>query len=77
MQSGEWGGWWPEEQGDAEAHHLLMDALRTARPDDGVLSEEGHDDGHRLEHERVWIVDPLDGSSDFGRAPMIGPCTLR
>ncbi len=67
MRNGEWGGWWPEEQGDAEAHTLLMEALRIRRPDDGVLSEEGHDDGHRLNHERVWIVDPLDGSSDFGR----------
>jgi len=67
MEAGEWGGWWPEEQGDAEAHELLMKALAEARPDDGVLSEEGHDDGHRLDHERVWIVDPLDGSSDFGR----------
>lgn len=67
MRSGEWGGWWPEEQGDAEAHTLLMKALRSRRPADGVLSEEGHDDGHRLDHERVWIVDPLDGSSDYGR----------
>ena len=67
MQSGEWGGWWPEEQGDAEAHELLMAALKRDRPDDGVLSEEGHDDGERLNHDRVWIVDPLDGSSDFGR----------
>ena len=67
MDEGNWGGWWPEEQGDAEAHFLLMDALKEARPDDGVLSEEGHDDGKRLAHERVWIVDPLDGSSDYGR----------
>lgn len=67
MRTGQWGGWWPEEQGDAEAHNLLMDALRSQRGDDGILSEEGHDDGHRLDHERVWIVDPLDGSSDFGR----------
>lgn len=67
MDEGQWGGWWPEEQGDAEAHTLLMEELRAQRPDDGVLSEEGHDDGHRLNHERVWIVDPLDGSSDYGR----------
>lgn len=44
-----------------------MTALGESRPADGVLSEEGHDDGHRLAHERVWIVDPLDGSSDYGR----------
>jgi 3'(2'), 5'-bisphosphate nucleotidase len=67
MRTGQWGGWWPEEQGDAEAHTLLMDALEEHRSKDGVLSEEGHDDGHRLNHERVWIVDPLDGSADFGR----------
>jgi 3'(2'), 5'-bisphosphate nucleotidase len=67
METGQWGGWWPEEQGDAEAHDLLMARLQQLRPDDGVLSEEGHDDGHRLDHDRVWIVDPLDGSSDFGR----------
>lgn len=67
MQGGDWGGWWPEERADAEAHELLMKLLAEQRPDDGVLSEEGHDDGHRLGHERVWIVDPLDGSSDFGR----------
>lgn len=67
IRDGEWGGWWPEEQGDAEAHRLLVDGLRDLRPNDGVLSEEGHDDGHRLAHDRVWIVDPLDGSSDYGR----------
>jgi 3'(2'), 5'-bisphosphate nucleotidase len=67
MRTGQWGGWGPEEQGDAEAHNLLMDALRSQRSKDGILSEEGHDDGHRLNHERVWIVDPLDGSADFGR----------
>lgn len=67
MEAGQWGGWWPEEQGDAEAHELLMEALTGARPDDGILSEEGHDDGLRLNKERVWIVDPLDGSSDYGR----------
>jgi len=43
-----------------------MAALADERPDDGVLSEEGEDDGHRLSHDRVWIVDPLDGSSGFG-----------
>jgi 3'(2'), 5'-bisphosphate nucleotidase len=67
MADGDWGGWWPEEHGDAEAHTLLMEGLRSARPRDGILSEEGHDDGHRHAHGRVWIIDPLDGSSDFGR----------
>ncbi|MEM7094008.1 MAG: 3'(2'),5'-bisphosphate nucleotidase CysQ [Actinomycetota bacterium] len=67
MERGDWGGWWPEEHGDATGHELLMKALQTARGDDGILSEEGHDDRRRLDHERVWIVDPLDGSSDYGR----------
>lgn len=67
MRGGDWGGWWPEERADAEAHQLLMQALAERRSADGVLSEEGHDDGERLGHDRVWIVDPLDGSSDFGR----------
>lgn len=67
MRTGDWGGWWPEEQADAEAHILLTQALAELRPHDGVLSEEGHDTGARLDHERAWIVDPLDGSSDYGR----------
>ena len=67
MDKGDWGGWWPEEQGDELGHQMLMKALRNARPHDGILSEEGHDDGKRLDHERAWIVDPLDGSSDYGR----------
>lgn len=67
MGNNDWGGWWPEEHGDAEGHRLLVEGLREARPGDGVLSEEGHDDGHRHSHDRVWIVDPLDGSSDYGR----------
>ena len=46
-----------------KATHCWSMPCRTFRPDDGVLSEEGHDDGHRLDHERVWIVDPLDGSN--------------
>ena len=67
MATGDWGGWGPEVQGDSEAHNLLVEALAACRSDDGLLSEEGHDDGQRLGHERVWIVDPLDGSSDYGR----------
>jgi 3'(2'), 5'-bisphosphate nucleotidase len=52
--------------GDWNAHKLLVDLLQTARPDDGVLSEEGADDLARLDRERVWIVDPLDGTREFG-----------
>ncbi|SDY75444.1 3'(2'),5'-bisphosphate nucleotidase [Modestobacter sp. DSM 44400] len=51
--------------GDAESHRFLMDALAAVRPDDAVLSEEGADDPARLGAERVWIVDPLDGTREF------------
>jgi 3'(2'), 5'-bisphosphate nucleotidase len=39
--------------------------LARARPDDAVLSEEGADDPVRLRSQRVWIVDPLDGTREF------------
>jgi len=43
-----------------------MAELAQHRPDDAVLSEEGADDGRRLTARRVWIVDPLDGTREFG-----------
>jgi len=52
--------------GDAEANALIVAALRELRPDDGLLSEEERDDLARLDRERVWIVDPLDGTREFG-----------
>ncbi len=60
------GGWWPEERADVEGHELLMRELATFRANDGILSEEGDDDRARLDRDRVWIIDPLDGSSDYG-----------
>ncbi len=51
--------------GDKRSHDYLMEALAAARPDDAVLSEEGADDPVRLRSERVWIVDPLDGTREF------------
>lgn len=51
--------------GDKRSHDFLMAALAKARPDDAVLSEEGADDPVRLRSERVWIVDPLDGTREF------------
>lgn len=59
-------GWGLEAAGDRHAHEFLTHELRRHRPDDAVLSEEGHDDRRRLDAERVWILDPLDGSADFG-----------
>ena len=54
------------EMGDSAAHSLLVDCLARMRPDDAVLSEEGDDDDRRLSAERVWILDPLDGTRDYG-----------
>jgi 3'(2'), 5'-bisphosphate nucleotidase len=55
-------------RGDRASHELLVAALARARPDDAVLSEEGVDDAARLDAPRVWIVDPLDGTREFGEA---------
>lgn len=57
--------------GDARANELLLRALADERPDDAVLSEEAratHGDTARLATRRVWIVDPLDGTREFGEA---------
>jgi 3'(2'), 5'-bisphosphate nucleotidase len=51
--------------GDKRSHDYLMEALARERPDDAVLSEEGVDDSVRLSAQRVWIVDPLDGTREF------------
>ena len=58
-----------KDAGDLASHHLLMDLLASARPDDVVLSEEGKDDAARLDARRVWIVDPLDGTREFSEPP--------
>jgi len=52
--------------GDAEANAVLVAALRELRPDDGLLSEEEKDNPARLAKERVWIVDPVDGTREYG-----------
>ena len=51
--------------GDAEANALLVRALRELRPRDGLLSEEEPDDPARLDCDRVWVVDPLDGTREY------------
>jgi 3'(2'), 5'-bisphosphate nucleotidase len=58
-----------KDAGDRAAHELLMDLLATHRPGDAVLSEEGKDDKARLSNDRVWIVDPLDGTREFSEPP--------
>ena len=62
-----------KDAGDQAAHELLMKLLSTHRPDDAVLSEEAlentADKAKRLSAERVWIVDPLDGTREFSEPP--------
>ena len=53
--------------GDQAAHCHLTDRLAELRAGDAVLSEEGDDDRFRLDSDRVWILDPLDGTQDYGR----------
>lgn len=53
------------DEGDRRSHDLIMSLLADAFPDDPVLSEEGRDDIARLERERVWVVDPLDGTREY------------
>lgn len=54
------------EAGDVTANAFLMHALRFQRPADGLLSEEATDDKARLEKSRVWIIDPVDGTREYG-----------
>jgi 3'(2'), 5'-bisphosphate nucleotidase len=52
--------------GDRTANAFLMEALAANRPDDAILSEEEKDSPERLAAERVWIIDPLDGTREYG-----------
>jgi len=52
--------------GDFQANLLILARLRAERPADPILSEESADDSARLTSSRVWIVDPLDGTREFG-----------
>ncbi|EUA44340.1 3'-phosphoadenosine 5'-phosphate phosphatase [Mycobacterium xenopi 3993] len=57
--------WLLGDVGDAQANALLLRRLQAKRPADAVLSEEAHDDLSRLGADRVWIIDPLDGTREF------------
>lgn len=52
--------------GDLRSNDFLLRRLAEERPDDAVLSEESADDKSRLSAERVWIVDPVDGTREYG-----------
>ena len=54
--------------GDETANAFLMRELQRARPDDAILSEEEVDSSARLCASRVWIIDPLDGTREYGEA---------
>jgi 3'(2'), 5'-bisphosphate nucleotidase len=54
--------------GDQTANEFLVHALRQQRPDDGLLSEESKDTDERLGKSRVWIIDPVDGTREYGEA---------
>lgn len=59
-----------KDEGDRRSHLWLMEQLGAARPADAVLSEEASEeeaaDSHRLTSERVWIIDPVDGTREYG-----------
>jgi 3'(2'), 5'-bisphosphate nucleotidase len=54
------------KRGDHDSNELLLAGLADARPDDAVLSEESVDSPARLSADRVWIIDPLDGTREYG-----------
>lgn len=54
--------------GDQTANQFLCHAIREQRPEDGLLSEESQCDGTRLVKSRVWIIDPVDGTREYGEA---------
>src|SRR6185295_7816214 len=58
--------WQVMDTGDLASHRFIAQALAEARPDDAVLSEEGLEDPRRFVSDRVWIIDPLDGTSEYG-----------
>ncbi|GHG82307.1 inositol monophosphatase family protein [Pseudodonghicola xiamenensis] len=59
------GGAGPVTEADLAVNEMLEDRLRAARPDYGWLSEESEDNADRLGHDRIFIVDPIDGTRGF------------
>jgi 3'(2'), 5'-bisphosphate nucleotidase len=58
--------WALRDAGDHDANVHLLAELKVHRPDDVVLSEESADDPRRHQADRLWIIDPLDGTTEFG-----------
>jgi len=65
---GEFAGRELGKAGDEAANRYLVERLRAERPEDGLLSEESKDTEERLAKRRVWIIDPLDGTREYGEA---------
>jgi 3'(2'), 5'-bisphosphate nucleotidase len=61
--------WALKDEGDWAAHRFIVESLRTNRPEDIILSEEAADDRARLSADRVWIIDPIDGTNEFAEPP--------
>ncbi len=55
----------PVTEADLAADRHIREAIAEFHPDDGVLTEESEDDARRLSCERVWIIDPIDGTREF------------
>jgi myo-inositol-1(or 4)-monophosphatase len=55
----------PVTDADIKSNEIIKETLLSNFPDDGWLSEETVDDKTRFSKERLWIVDPLDGTNDF------------
>jgi 3'(2'), 5'-bisphosphate nucleotidase len=66
LRSGDLSGRALGDAGDAAAQRAILEVLGAERPDDVVFSEEATDDRRRLTADRVWIVDPLDGTREYG-----------
>ncbi len=58
--------WDVMDSGDLMSHQFIGEQLRLHRPADAVLDEEGVEDPRRFDADRVWIIDPLDGTREFG-----------
>jgi len=61
--------WDLKDEGDVAGHRYIMSALTASRPDDVILSEEAADNRKRLSADRVWIIDPIDGTNEFAEHP--------
>lgn len=61
--------WDLKDEGDWAAHRFIVEALKSNRPADVILSEEAADDRARLSAPRVWIIDPIDGTNEFAEPP--------